>query len=319
MISIKSIAAIATSILSLCGAVSAANLSTSAIASTLVDDAEAGWIWNQTVEYSDPSLQGGRAHAGGPGSYGAYTFHGSGVDVLCMTGPSLQIDGRVHRFGHARFSIDGKPVLTANSSSVDSQYGVALFHVQNLTDAVHVLQVEPEGGWVVVDSIRIYKSGSGDAPEDVAPKPLYVADAHTMLDTLTDWNLVAKRTPNWCFDKTSAEYFLGDSSRVTRTIDDTESILYTVKNVASFTAMLYAWRASIKDDTKFYVSVDDGLTFQPITVKYGTKTYTVGSWGYYNVVPAAPLPAGVTNIAIEFSASGNNWDPQLAQISIAHQ
>lgn len=133
----------------------------------LIDDTEAGWIWHNMSEYDDPQLQGGTGHAGGPGSYGAYTFQGSSVDVICMTAPSITVDGRVHKIGRARFSIDGKLVATAAANTSDQQYGVSLFHVADLADTIHVLQIEPEGGWLVVDAIRVGQTGV-DWPQTAA-------------------------------------------------------------------------------------------------------------------------------------------------------
>jgi len=282
-----------------------------------IDDTEAGWIWSQMVEYDDSGLQGGTGHAGGPGSYGAYTFHGRGVDVVCMTGPSLRLDNRVHRLGRARFSLDGKVVQTVDTSTPDTDYGVTLFHSVGLTDSVHVLQIEPEDGWIVVDALRVYQSVDQAADPTAKPGPPAV-DANTAVDRLVDWSNVSHKSANWYLDATNADYYLGDTSRAARSVNDTEYLTYSVKNMTTFNALIYSWRTPITSDTAFFLSTDNGVTFSPLVVKYGTKTYTTGPWGYYNVTPASTLPPGVTDIAIQFGVSDNNWDPELSQISISH-
>jgi len=105
------------------------SLPTGAAKVSTVDDGEAGWIWNAMVAVDDSSFEGGTAHAGGPGSYGAYTFHGTGGDVTGMTGPFITVDGRSHKMGRIKFSLDGKSVGALSVSTPDTQYGINLLHV----------------------------------------------------------------------------------------------------------------------------------------------------------------------------------------------
>lgn len=130
----------------------------------LVDDADAGWTWSGFVEYDDPQLHGGTAHAGGPDSYAVYTFTGTGVDVYVMDGPQIAIDGRGHRLGRMQVSIDGHVKGDAPTQKPAFDYNVDGFSVTGLSSGVHVLKIDPQDGWVAVDYIRV-QSGSEDTPQ----------------------------------------------------------------------------------------------------------------------------------------------------------
>ena len=135
--------------------------------SGMIDDTAAGWIWHGMVGYEDPSLRGGTAHAGGPGSYGAYTFRGGSVVIAGYAGDSVKVDGRLHKMGRAKISIDGKAAGSINLTRADGDGDVVLYTLHGLSDSLHVLQIEPEGGWAVVDYIDVTTAdaspgGSGD-------------------------------------------------------------------------------------------------------------------------------------------------------------
>lgn len=137
----------------------------------IVDDSDAGWTWSGFVEYDDPELHGGTGHAGGPGSYAVYTFHGTGVEVYAMRGPSIDIDGRRHRMGTMQVSIDdqvkGDPSVQYDSDDYDFQ----AFTADGLPDGNHVLKIDPKGGWVVIDYIRVHTGGQTVDQADDSSKP----------------------------------------------------------------------------------------------------------------------------------------------------
>jgi len=131
--------------------------------SGLIDDDAAGWIWSGMQEADSLDLHGGTAHAGGPGAYGEFTFQGTGVDVISGSGQTVTINGRTHRAGKAKISIDGKQVVLSTVQSA----GDTLAHAAGLKNGVHVLQIEPVGGWVAVDYIVVTgvdHTGGGVAP-----------------------------------------------------------------------------------------------------------------------------------------------------------
>ena len=135
--------------------------------STIVDDGDAGWTWSGFVEYDDSQLHGGTAHAGGAGNYGVYTFTGSGVDVIVMKGPSITIDGRHHRLGNMQVSIDGHLKSDESTQKTTADYNVDGFSATGLSNGIHVLKIDPEDGWVVVDYIRVHTGSDADDPEHI--------------------------------------------------------------------------------------------------------------------------------------------------------
>jgi hypothetical protein len=136
-------------------------------------------------------------------------------------------------------------------------------------------------------------------------------------DSLSNWSLVSAKSANWTLDGSNSTYFNGDTSRATRTVDDTEYLVYAYPNITHFSAKVYAWNGPI-GDVSFLVSTDGGATYSTVGVTTGSKTLTTSPWGYYTITNANPLPANVTNLKVQFTATGNNWDPQLSQISITH-
>jgi len=122
---------------------------------TVVDDNAPGWMWSGSQEYSDPLLYGGNAHLCGPGGYGAYTFDGVGIGVCVYQARYAEVDGRQHKIGRLKVSIDGIVNSVISESAAAAQYNVELVKLGGLKPGIHVLQVEAEGGWVVVDYVKI--------------------------------------------------------------------------------------------------------------------------------------------------------------------
>jgi hypothetical protein len=130
------------------------------VTSGLIDDNAPGWTWSGMTLVSDSQLGGGTGHAGGPGTYGVYAFSGAGVDVIAMRGPAVADGGRSHRTGKLKVMIDGQEKDTVNLAAAENEYNVKVFHVAGLSNGTHVLELDPVGGWVVVDGIDI----AGAAP-----------------------------------------------------------------------------------------------------------------------------------------------------------
>lgn len=112
------------------------------------------------IPVSDSQLGGGTGHAGGPGTYGVYTFLGTGVDVVAMRGPVVNDGVKAHRTGKLKVMIDGQEKDTVSLAAPENEYSVKAFHISGLSNATHVLELDPVGGWVVIDSIDV----AGAAP-----------------------------------------------------------------------------------------------------------------------------------------------------------
>lgn len=131
------------------------NLVPNAPAAGIIDDSAPGWIWHGMVEYDDAQMQGGTAHIGGPGTYGLYTFQGTEAEVYCMAGPGISVDGRTHKMGRVKILLDGKADGSFDLARPDVAYGVRIYAAKNLTDTVHVLQIQADTGWAAIDYIEV--------------------------------------------------------------------------------------------------------------------------------------------------------------------
>ena len=146
---------------------------------------------------------------------------------------------------------------------------------------------------------------------------LYGTGAQTIVDPLNDFSFVSSMSANWAIDNSNPTYFNGDTARADRSVDDDEWLDYSYPNISTFTATVYVLAAPTSS-ILFYISTNGGATFTPLAVNYGSESTTTG-WGYYSITPSSALPAGVTDLKIEFNpGSGNNWDPQLAQLSLSY-
>ena len=128
---------------------------------TVVKSDAIGWMWYGMIPYENPLLPDGAAHAGGPGTYGMYTFQGSGVDVYGMRSLTVVADKRTHRVGKVKISIDDKELATIDVGAADADYHAKIFSITGLAGGNHVIQVTPLDGWAVVDSLVI-SSASGE-------------------------------------------------------------------------------------------------------------------------------------------------------------
>jgi len=128
-------------------------------ASKLIDDSDPGWSWSGMVRCDDPGLTGGTGHAGGPGSYGVYSFTGSSVEVYVFRGSDVTVGDRVHKVGRLKVSIDGVSNGAISLARPSTGYNYCAFSQSGLTQGHHELRVEPDAGWVVVDYIRVTTDG----------------------------------------------------------------------------------------------------------------------------------------------------------------
>ena len=142
----------------------------------IIDDSAPGWIWNRMDSLDDSSFQGGSSHVGGPGSYGAYTFSGTGVDVFAKSGPSINVDGRRHKIGSLKVSIDGSLKADQRLYRTDGDDNINAFTISGLTPGNHVLQVEPDGGWVAIDYITV-RGGAAATADPASSTPGHKTNA----------------------------------------------------------------------------------------------------------------------------------------------
>jgi len=131
-------------------------------APAVVDTSMPGWTWSAMQPYIDEDGATIRGYTGGPGSYAVYSFTGTGVDIVAMRGSTVQLDGRRHRIGSMKVSIDGHLKGVKPLSQSMTEYDVTAFTANGLPSGLHVLQIEPDSGWIVVQSLKVYKDEAVD-------------------------------------------------------------------------------------------------------------------------------------------------------------
>lgn len=118
-------------------------------------DTIAGWTWSGMTPYGVSAGADDAPHVGGPGSYGVYTFHGNGIQVYGMKCADVTVDGKSHKVGRVKISIDGKEQSTINLAATSANPNAKIIGISTLTDGNHVLQVDPVDGWVVINSAKV--------------------------------------------------------------------------------------------------------------------------------------------------------------------
>lgn len=156
-----------------------------------IDDGAAGWTWSGMQAIADQNLHEETGHAGGPGTYGEYTFSGTRVAVFGMAGPAAVADGRAHKMGRAKISIDGSLHDTVSMIKDAPQYDVRITTIDGLSPGNHVLQIAADGGWIVVDYIRV-------ATVQAAPAVHKASVASVFPEG--DYRLFPKHAPDKCLE-----------------------------------------------------------------------------------------------------------------------
>lgn len=146
---------------------------------------------------------------------------------------------------------------------------------------------------------------------DDTPIPI----VETFYDDLSTWNNVYAHTTGAAIDLSSPNKFSGDTARVKRTTEDTESIVFNVNNMESFQSTFYhnaQW-----DGVAFYSS-GDGVNWTLVPhVSTAGKLVSIG-W-YQKVYSSIPLLTTNNNyLKIELSGPGA-WNKQIGDVTIKYR
>jgi len=158
----------------------------------IVDDAMPGWTWSSEKETADPSLHGGSAHALPSGAVCSYTFNGTGVDVFTTQLPAAVVDGRSHKVGMLRISIDGALQSQISQYATSTTYDYKAFGITGLPAHNHVIQVEATGGWGVIDYLKIHTSETDSVKMADVPRAIF-STAPTITWSNYIWNVNRRR------------------------------------------------------------------------------------------------------------------------------
>jgi hypothetical protein len=282
-----------------------------------VEDSQPGWTWSGMVEADDDAFSGGTARAGGVGSYGMYTFTGTGVQVFGFRSPDIVVDGHHHKSGKLRVSIDGHEKTVTSVNVDDREYNSSLADIEGLSSGIHVLQVEPVGGWAAVDYIRVT---SGDATV-AAPESAGDLGKVAIFDPLDNFDFAFSKSEGIGLDTTNAQYMGNDMSRLTRSSDTKQYIGYKYPHMSGFIVRFYTKQSykALSRIVQIFSSPDLGNTSVPVeyTSVPGFDGGGDGGWTGYDLVPKSALPADTNSIFIVInSGSGVAYDPEVSQVAI---
>lgn len=142
-------------------------------------------------------------------------------------------------------------------------------------------------------------------------------------DDLGDWSKTFSHSEGWAFDNGNTQYFDGDSTRIKRTWDMEQDVIYRLKDMNDFTARVYYDPNVIAfDNTVKYYTSPDNTTWTEISVTNDSPVNTLDGWYRVNFKPATAIPVGTEYLKIlvgpdgDSSNDGNSWTPQLAWINI---
>ena len=166
-------------------------------AGTIVNNNDPAWVWTGMKETPNDDIIGGSGRAGGPAACGVYTFTGTGITVYAMKGPAVAVDQRAHKTGKLKITVDGKEQDTVNLVASEAAYNTKVYTVSGLTDTPHVIQLDPVGGWAMVEYVEVSKPESAETSAVTAPEP---KSAKRLFSTNFDNGDVSAWTPfggNW--------------------------------------------------------------------------------------------------------------------------
>ncbi|MFC5404137.1 S-layer homology domain-containing protein [Cohnella soli] len=140
--------------------------------------------------------------------------------------------------------------------------------------------------------------------------------ATTIEDELSDVSKVFSYTANWTIDGSNPQFFGGDAARIVRTSKSTESVVYHLSGIQSFSVQAFYFSGST-GVIKFYGS-SDATTWTEIPSDYADP-YGTGS-GWYGTVysPSAALQSGIDYLKIEISGDIDTWLMQIGSVSISN-
>ena len=136
----------------------------------------------------------------------------------------------------------------------------------------------------------------------------------SMVDELNDYSKMYSHTANLIFDGSNASSLGGDTSRLTRSTNTIENIVYhnTLRNMVSFEVDTYYWNGESKVDMKIYTSPTGAIYTEFVPVKNDLG----GDWDRIKL-SGSLLPVGTRYLKVEFrNTTVNNWNPQIGRMFI---
>ncbi len=139
-----------------------------------------------------------------------------------------------------------------------------------------------------------------------------VSQSGLVNDPLDNWIKMYSHSANLYFDESSPSVFNGDSSRLTRSANSEEYIIYKApaNNILDFSVSTWFWPDEPITDFQFYTSPDNVTYSLVTTVKY------ISYYCWTSVVyDGSSLPINTKYLKIVFKQNTPNyWNPQIGSV-----
>lgn len=136
-------------------------------------------------------------------------------------------------------------------------------------------------------------------------------------DPLANWGYVLERTSNWAFDTSNPGFFENDVTRIKRTSDTAESIVYAYPDAISLAITAYAID-TFANKIAVYRS-PDGTNWTAVAAAISPPVATGGGWLKATISPTTALPVGTNYVKVELANDTRVYTPQIATVTLRRE
>ena len=155
------------------------------------------------------------------------------------------------------------------------------------------------GGWDFL--VRLWHVTEGEARDSL------------WIDNMEDFSKMAAHTPGWAVETTGSENADNSLSRLKRTTDTPQEVIYHVEDLRSFAARVY-FAGDLTGKVACSVSRDN-TTWTPAPILSDPPVLNAANWRR-TTLRARSLPAGTNYLKIQFSNDPVIFSPQLSEVRL---
>ena len=214
-------------------------------------------------------------------------------------------NGTEHTYSYDVLGRQTADAITTLGSGVDGSVRRTETSYDSQGNGFRITNYDSASGGHIVSQIQREYNGFGQMTREY--------QSHDVInDDLVDVSKMFSYTGGIAFDSSNPTLFGGDGTRITRSVNTVQNVVYEADNMTSFSVNVYGFINDLPL-IKFYVS-SDNVTYTEVSVSRSTATATSGGWYYDVVTPDGDLPIANANyLKIEFQVSGIEWTPQITQ------
>jgi len=136
----------------------------------------------------------------------------------------------------------------------------------------------------------------------------------TFVDPLNDMNSIFAHSPQVGFDTSNSSNTAGDTSRLARTTNTDQFIVYSRPNIRSFNIQFYS-------DSTDYIEIlgsSDNNSWTPLALQKSQHTNMQNGWFGFTV-SSNQVPQGMNYLKIVIKGSNtNSWTPQIGEVTLTY-